>query len=94
MERLALDADALCTLTETRVFSTFFANDNLKKTSLGAFFGAAHFRNEGEFFWRHVLRELAHSLGMGALSEKAARVFLARLKGVKGHKKCRNQTYF
>ncbi|KAJ1461370.1 hypothetical protein M885DRAFT_507317 [Pelagophyceae sp. CCMP2097] len=85
LERLAFDADALTDLAQARIFSPFAAAVQ-RGGAMGCFFDAASFQHEGAFFWRHVMMDLAHSLGMGALSEKALRVVLARLAGQKGHK--------
>jgi len=77
LERLADEADALADLVSHRVFRPF--HDGLCSSRAGVAAPVRAYQREGPFFWRSVLRDLAHGLGLGALSEKALRVFLSKL---------------
>ena len=79
LERLAKETDALKDILSQRVFGPF--RGRAVKSSVGVAADTKPFKTEGLFFWRSVLRDLGHELGVGALSEKALRIFMAKVRG-------------
>jgi len=77
LDRLAAQAEELRHVLYSRVL-----HPGLNATSITPFgirLPCAKFINEDNFFWRAVLRESAHRLGLGALSDKAINIFRKRL---------------
>lgn len=79
LERVAKESDAVNKLCEAELFKPFFDN-NVRRSRLGARVSCGDFRDRDVFFWRTVMRRIAHSLGLGALSDKALGVFVRKLK--------------
>lgn len=83
LDAVALEADALRDLVSLRIFTPFL-DAYVSKSRFGYRLDARDHASEPAVFWRTVFRHLAHTLGLGALSEKALRVFVARLRGLPG----------
>lgn len=83
LEKLTKHSSALKSLCDHDIFGPFF-DKHVRRSRLGVKVFAKAARHRNAFFWRVVLATLAHELGLGALSDKALKVFVGRLRGIPG----------
>lgn len=51
----------------------------VQRFPMGIIFSTEEFLNQGEYFWKIVLRDLLHSVGLGMFSDKSTDSFLKRI---------------
>lgn len=83
LEKVARESEALKRLCDDLAFGPF-SRAAVSRGALGTRVQALGYRDRDALFWRTVARRIAHDLGLGALSDKALKVLVGRLKGIPG----------
>ncbi len=53
--------------------------EKVKHYPMGIIFSTEEFANQGSYFWKIVLKDMLHSVGLGMFSEKSVQSFLKRI---------------
>ena len=76
LAKLAGESDEARELFNKTSFIPFM--DTVKRFPMGVIFSTIPFKNQGTYFWKIVLRDLLHSIGLGMFSDKSIEAFLSR----------------
>lgn len=78
LSNLAVESDDCRELVNTSTLKPFL--DGLTLYPMGIRFKTACWKRNGLFFWKFVLRETLHSVGLGMFSDKSVASFLGRVQ--------------
>jgi hypothetical protein len=53
--------------------------EKVERFPMGIIFSTGDFAHQGSYFWKIVLKNLLHSVGLGMFSEKSVQSFLKRI---------------
>lgn len=76
LAKLAEESDEARELFNQSAIRPFM--DLVQHYPLGIIFSTAPFKTQGTYFWKIVLRDLLHSVGLGMFSDKSIEAFLTR----------------
>jgi tRNA(Ile)-lysidine synthetase, N-terminal domain len=74
---LAKESDEARAMFNETALKPFMSN--VQRFPMGIIFSTEEFLNQGEYFWKIVLRDLLHSVGLGMFSDKSTDSFLKRI---------------
>mmetsp|Transcript_15077 Transcript_15077/g.28365 ORF Transcript_15077/g.28365 Transcript_15077/m.28365 type:complete len:590 (-) Transcript_15077:100-1869(-) len=74
---LAKESDEARAMFNETALKPFMAK--VQRFPMGIIFSTEEFLNQGEYFWKIVLRDLLHSAGLGMFSDKSTDSFLKRI---------------
>jgi tRNA(Ile)-lysidine synthetase-like protein len=74
---LAKESDEARAMFNETALKPFMAK--VQRFPMGIIFSTKEFLNQGEYFWKIVLRDLLHSAGLGMFSDKSTDSFLKRI---------------
>jgi len=77
LSKLAVESDEARVLFNEAAICPFM--DTVKRYPMGVMFSTAPFKSQGSYFWKIVLRDLLHSVGLGIFSDKSITSFLERV---------------
>ena len=77
LSKLAAESDCIRDLFSTSFMAPFLKE--LKKDRMGISFETRPWKDLGLFFWKFVLKEVLHSVGLGMFSDKSAATFHERV---------------
>eukprot|EP00533_Pseudo-nitzschia_delicatissima_P003670 CAMPEP_0116108408 /NCGR_PEP_ID=MMETSP0327-20121206/16769_1 /TAXON_ID=44447 /ORGANISM="Pseudo-nitzschia delicatissima, Strain B596" /LENGTH=775 /DNA_ID=CAMNT_0003601317 /DNA_START=329 /DNA_END=2656 /DNA_ORIENTATION=- len=78
LSNLAVESDECRALMNKSMIAPFL--QTIVRTPMGIFFDTASFKHQPLFFWKVVLREALHSVGLGMFSDKSVEAFLERIR--------------
>ena len=81
LAKLAEESDEARDLFNKSAFRPFM--DTVVHYPMGVVFSTAAFKSQGSYFWKIVLRDLLHSIGLGMFSDKSIESFLVRALSAK-----------
>jgi tRNA(Ile)-lysidine synthetase-like protein len=77
LSNLAIESDECRALMQGTVLGPF--SDQVRSLPMGISFDTAAWKGQGHFFWKFVLREALHSVGIGMFTDKSVESFTGRI---------------
>jgi hypothetical protein len=81
LSNLAVESDECRALMNKSMIRPFL--DSVVHRPMGIIIETTKWKNQPVFFWKVVLREALHSVGLGMFSDKSVTAFLQRIKAKK-----------
>ncbi len=78
LSNLAVESDECRALMNKSMIDPFL--QTIVRKAMGIIFDTAPFKHQPLFFWKVVLREALHSVGLGMFSDKSVEAFLERIR--------------
>ena len=78
LSNLAVESDECRALMNKSMIDPFL--QTIVRKPMGIIFDTAPFKHQPLFFWKVVLREALHSVGLGMFSDKSVEAFLERIR--------------
>ena len=85
LSALAEESDSCRSLVETNIYAPLL--DAVQRAPCGLSVNILAFIQQPQCFWREILKQLMHSMGMSMIRDKSVNIFVERLQGKKHHAK-------